>query len=599
MSEDFPVNINGCGIVPIAENKFDIVEDYNDIIGHGTAVTDVLLKGTKNIESIYCIKIYNDAMEVETTTLIYALEYIFNNIKCDMILISSGVVCCDHYEDLYDVIKRLSLQGIYIISAFDNDGSISFPAAFHAVIGVGITQNKTEKPRVSTDSVLDILLPKQFYRVKWVSPSRIITSGSSFAAAYVASIVAETIIELHDKAKTYKKETLYKILANKLNLEFIEYDTKQDNTSWKKGITFVKDIHKAIVFPWNKEVHSIARFHELLPFEIVGYYDVKYNLNIGREIKDLLKTQKTIGCIQNIDTLDWNADFDTVICGHCTEISELVKKDYIKEIVQNCQKYNKRIYAFDQEILRYNENIKNLFVPGIEKKDTPKLLGGRLYNQLTPVLGIFGTSSSQGKYTLQMELRRKFLENGYAVGQITSEPTGYLFQCDGVFPFGYNVNIDTNTEESVSIINRMIWDASHNNSNDIIIVGGQSGCVPYSQNSLLQYNFRGYEFLCGTNPDAFLLCVNPHDPIDYIQRTIQYLYSFNGMPVIAIVLFPIIYEAASQMGYGYKKRNLSEDELKQVQTQIAEKINIPVYLAGKEKDLDCIYQNIISVLSEE
>lgn len=130
---------------------------------------------------------------------------------------------------------------------------------------------------------------------------------------------------------------------------------------------------------------------------------------------------------------------------------------------------------------------------GIEKdnlQDKCTLPGGRLYNRLTPVVGVFGTSSRQGKFTVQMELRKRFLQHGYTVGQIVSEPSGYLHQCDGVFPFGYHANILTCAEDSVAILNRMLWDASGHNTKDVILVGGQSGVVPYSYHNISQYNFK-------------------------------------------------------------------------------------------------------------
>ena len=43
------------------------------------------------------------------------------------------------------------------------------------------------------------------------------------------------------------------------------------------------------------------------------------------------------------------------------------------------------------------------------------------------MLAIVGTSPSQGKYNLQLALRRRFLNDGYEIGQIGTEPTAQLF----------------------------------------------------------------------------------------------------------------------------------------------------------------------------
>lgn len=44
---------------------------------------------------------------------------------------------------------------------------------------------------------------------------------------------------------------------------------------------------KAIVFPFNKEMHSVVRYREELSFEIVGIYDSKYTLKVGKRICDI------------------------------------------------------------------------------------------------------------------------------------------------------------------------------------------------------------------------------------------------------------------------------------------------------------------------
>jgi len=41
---------------------------------------------------------------------------------------------------------------------------------------------------------------------------------------------------------------------------------------------------------------------------------------------------------------------------------------------------------------------------------------GKLYKNDIPILGIFGTRSKQGKWSLQMELRKRLLADGYVVG---------------------------------------------------------------------------------------------------------------------------------------------------------------------------------------
>ena len=48
-------------------------------------------------------------------------------------------------------------------------------------------------------------------------------------------------------------------------------------------------------------------------------------------------------------------------------------------------------------------------------------------------------------------------------------------------------------------------------------------------------------------PDAYILCVNTTDDMDYIKRTIQFLSSFTNSKVISLVVFPLIYK--NEEGY--------------------------------------------------
>ena len=55
------------------------------------------------------------------------------------------------------------------------------------------------------------------------------------------------------------------------------------------------EIKKAIVFPFNKEMHSLARFSDLLNFEILDFYDTKFSGNMGKGIRELQEIDSEIG----------------------------------------------------------------------------------------------------------------------------------------------------------------------------------------------------------------------------------------------------------------------------------------------------------------
>ncbi len=586
-SNTFPDGlVSGFGVACI-DGQYQRISVFTDQIGHGTAVIDELIKEGPEYGQLLCIRVYEESMETDPRALLFALEEAAQ-ISCDIILISSGVIFPESYQEMEVLIQKITAKGVTIISALDNEGAVSFPAAFSETIGVGTILNSGERPQVLPEGAVNLILPNRFYRLKWVSPPKIIIQGSSFGAAHMAALWAKALVENPNASRT----AILRKIAGELGLEWVESPTSGP-PSWQKGGDFVRGIRKAVIFPWNKEIHSLARFQELLPFAVQGFYDLKYGLHLGKGIGELLGMPEAKGIIENYEGLDWSGDFDTVICGHCIALSQLARRDLVQEIGEKCRTYGKRIYAFDREFQRL---VPDCFIPEITVKDRCTLPGGRLYQRLAPLVGVVGTSSAQGKFTVQMELRKRFLAQGYAVGQIASEPSGYLFGCEGVFPFGYNGSVDVSGTDALAILNRMVWEASDFSGKEVVLAGAQSGVVPYGHHNLAQYNFGGYDFLCGTNPDVFVLCVNAHDPVEYVKRSVQYLYSFNGMPVVALVLFPVTYEAASQLGYGYKKQLLSAEEQVAACERFSRELGIPAFPLGS--GMDAVFDQVVDCLSE-
>lgn len=90
-------------------------------------------------------------------------------------------------------------------------------------------------------------------------------------------------------------------------------------------------------------MHSLARYSDLLDFEIIDFYDTKFSGNMGKTYKELqdIDTEKIV---KNFDNIDWENDFDTVILGHVSLISKTLHRDFEKEIIDMCSKYGKNYF---------------------------------------------------------------------------------------------------------------------------------------------------------------------------------------------------------------------------------------------------------------
>lgn len=553
----------------------------NDLFGHGTAIAGIISRENPNVD-IAMIGI-NDLEEgLDEDILIWVLNYICETQNADIVNLSLGLNVCDRYEDLYNACKALSDKGTIIISAFDNSGAVSYPAAFDNVIGVitGATVKKTDDFEFIDDDVVNVTAKGGIQRVAWTQPEYIMIGGNSFACAHVTAKAAKFLAE---GAKS-KEE----VLSRFKEISIKQYATRK--TKIQNTLPF--DINKVAIFPFNKEMHSLIRYSNLLPFEISEVYDTKYSATVGATTSHLMKDNLVENIlIKNISDVEWD-NFDTLILGHTDELSSLINKDDLRNnLIEDALKRNKKVYSFD-EISRH-EDTDNVYYPYVSEKNLPPNRFGMLYRISKPVLGIFGTSSRQGKFTLQLKIRQLLTALGYDVGQIGTEPSSLLYGMDYVFPMGYNSSVHIKEFDTVMYLNYIINDLCTKNK-DIILVGSQSGTVVYDTGNIAQFNIPQYNFLIGTQPDAVILCVNPYDETEYIRRTIRFIEScINDCKVIALVMFPMDISDNWTGIYGAKKP-LTEQKYLQIKASLVTQFHIPIFKLGEEKDMYELTQNILN-----
>lgn len=581
------------GGITMTEDGQVIYDEYEDKLGHGTAVVDIihkLLPGAK----LFIIKIFEEGLGTTIYSLIKALNYVYTNLNCDMVQMSVGVTIIDDYPILDNIIDKLYRKGVKIISAFDNLGAISYPAACQNVIGVDTSKDLKEldEYEIIDGGIIDIRIADKFHRVRWVNPPNTIIKGSSFSCSYVTSYVAK-ILEYYGRNIT-KRDILNIMKKNAKNIYTVNYQKKESKEGYFK-------LKNAIIFPFNKEVHSIIKYSEMLDFNICALYDTRYSYNINKNVKELIHDYKNEDLyIEDYRKIEWNGDFDTIICGHCKEISDLIKEDILEYFIEKCIKYKKNMYCFD-DITKYIDHLPKKYsklfkYPYIDNNSIPLNRFDKLRKSSKPIIGVFGTSSSQGKYTLQLELRKLFNKKGYVVGQIGTEPSGELFGFDAVYPMGYNSAVYVNQYSSVAILNEMIWNIEKKDV-DIIIVGGQSGIIPYDTGNLKQFNFKQYDFIFGTTPDVSIICINPYDDIEYIRDTIKFVESSSGGKVLGLVLYP--------MGIKYGpldrliKSRLHINELNNIKDKITNTLEVSVYVLGEIDHMSKLVTRIEKYFEQE
>lgn len=538
---------------------------------HGTIITDIIIDNAPPTASILSLKITDDQATFSEEDLLFALQFIYEKqLRSKIINISLGIVEATQILNLKNLVKQLLDTDCVIISAM-HPLCYSYPAAFSNVISVDVSESIRFKEHATFDrSELNITYPNQ-------SVKRITKSGAFFdkGASYWCAQLSGTLLSYFEKhaiesgfldaAQKYLSQSYEKTL---LNATF-------PNVS---GSSFVKSIKKAILFPFNKETRAIISNQDLLSFDITGIFDFDISLNKGKKVEELISLQLNnplknirIGTLKN---LNWSSDFDTLILGHIAEYEHITATPLLPSIIELCREHRKRLYSFDPLPVQ-SSTCFNCFDPNIRSQPSFVNPTGKLFSCGIPVVFVAGTSSVQGKFFLQLELRRQLQLQGYQVSNIGTEPSGYLFGFDTVFPIGYNSLMQLTPFQFISLVNHSLH-SSECFGNDIAIIGSQSGTIPDYVNNLSYYPIFQYQLLIGANPDAIILCVNAFDSYERIERTLSFLQGATCGEILCLFLSPLDspYQSKSMRD---KRPLLSKEVTDKSAKELQNKFNIPVF----------------------
>ena len=393
----------------------------------------LILKICDSINDFFCEDVFR------------AFDYLLKNrIEFDILNISLGALYANHLKFQQDI----------VIIAANHPQAMSYPALLDGVICVDVSGNIND-PNIyvyNKNSVIDLIGANCYLRIQH-SNRYTMGKGSSYMTAHFSGILSK---ELRSNFVTNRR-----LFADDFFMKNATYVNLFPKCEEDLGKEFAVNIKKAIVFPFNKETMHLASFEDLISFEICGYYDFDISLNIYHFVDEIIKEGRHVQ-IQPFHKINWNDAFDTMICGHCMDYDRLTHKNILAEVVRNCIKYKKKLYCFDY-LTHMPDNISNCYFPHVTEHMIKNRLNSKLYSISKPVLAIMGTSSVQGKYNLQLSLRRSLTQKGYQVSNIGSEPSGYLFGFDAVIPFGYNSNIDLSNYDFIRYLNETVKKAENDN----------------------------------------------------------------------------------------------------------------------------------------
>ena len=556
-------------------NNGMVVKDdsSNDKLGHGTAIANTLLKNT-NID-LNVIKIFDEDYICNVERLLAGLEYI-NEFE-DVFLVHLSLGVRRYNSKLEEICRKLFDKGVILVAACDNGMVMSYPAAFDFVISVAPSYRcvSTNQFVFIENSPINLKAKAGGQQIFTSDGERkLIQTGASFAAAHVSSKILSW-------DETLDKDTILKRFE-----ELAVYKYKFDKIEERDNLF---NVERAVIFPFNKENHSLVRFDGLLSFKIQDVFDIKFSSQVGKTIESFYGNKYVI---KDIRECNWES-FDTFILGHVDELSVIYNRDLKSEIVKLCKEYKKNLYVYDEfnlkkETFEQFDDLKNIYYPKNQIQNTSNKFGW-YYQHSTPIIAVLGTSKKQGKFTLQLQLRKIFMEKGINVGQLGTEPTSLLFGMDDMFTFGYFANNLENINAMTECLNQKV----HNidvNGYDIIVTGSQSAFLPYNSYNSNTVNFLQFAFLYSVMPDGVILAINIFDDFDYIKRTIDVIWNMTKSKVFALAIYP--FDITYDRIIDSQKKKLTKIELDEIIAKLENYFKLPTIVIGESVYEKKLYREI-------
>ena len=559
-------------------DEWNMVEVSEDLVGHGTSVMSLISSDYDGKFAVF--KVFTSMTLSNIENILRALNYILDkNIECKIVQMSFGVRGYD--RRLEDICRRLVDKDILIIAAYDNCGAMSYPAAFDFVIGVSGNPliKRKDQFNVQSNSLVDIYAKSGKQIVATSSRSELLPAeGNSYATSYVSLALLKSGKPLGNKERAMKL-----------------FDPNYQNITCENDFDKLEG-RKAAVFPLNKEVYSLINYSELLKIELVDVYDIKYSSNIGRQVSNI-KGDKSYQ-IKNIEKCEYD-NFDTLIIGHVRELSNLLKKDIKRQLLEQCLVHRKNVYCFDQILVEeYKAKFEqeNLILTCADDYNL-RYKEGRLFQVKTPVLAVVGTNKKQGKFTLQMQIKKVLEEKNVNLGVLGTEPVSMLLGCDDILPLGYDSNI---SNQKAQYIIEAFNEKIHNidvRDKDLILVGGQSGFLPHITFNIGHININQFAFLYGVLPDGVILSFTDTDDVDYVKKAIAAIESVYNIKVFLLALYA--FHTENDYVINVTKRKLTQEEVSEIKKKYKDSIGLDVIVSGDTNDNELLFSSIVDYFCEE
>lgn len=173
--------------INLVKEEQDLPYYMNDMVGHGTAVADIIYQICPEAQ-IYSVKVLDKDNKGRLSDVVEGIYWRIEN-EVDIINMSFGTSI--HSEILKEAIQTASDQGIMLIASAGNGANVEYPAAFEEVMAIGAVDTKAQKSEGSASGPeVELAAPGEQVVTKSLLGLTTVNSGTSIAAPHVTGAAA-------------------------------------------------------------------------------------------------------------------------------------------------------------------------------------------------------------------------------------------------------------------------------------------------------------------------------------------------------------------------------------------------------------------------
>jgi uncharacterized NAD-dependent epimerase/dehydratase family protein len=580
-----PPVVGGARLSLSREGEVLFGQDSTDTHGHGTATAGVACRGLTSRLALLAIRVVDDDGTSTVRLIEAAIAWaVARGARVINVSLGAPVWGEDARARLEAVCSDARRRGVVIVAAAGPEGTRALPASLGEVISVGSAVCPREALYVADDEGVDFLAHGDLQRIPWLRGETVLGQGTSLAAAHVTNAVCRALLCDPALDPDGVKVALSARAIEGDSLSRSERRRRVDTFYRGRSAERVRWMKRAAIYPFNKETHSLVRFRHLLSFGVEAVADPPGKRLSGRDAGEVLgEPRADLPILPSYDMALARAD--SVVLGHIEAQTAGPARRVLGDLVRRAIERGLGVYSFssldgpelaperalaaERGVPLVDPTIADAEVvplfsrseePGQGFRDPRRAVRENLRVALLhdcPVLGVFGTSRSQGKLSLQLALRARLTEMGYRVSHLSTEPTGMLFGASATLPTGYERGNGLSIDRTASLTRLVMTEIKNRERPDIVLVGGQSGMVALGPDlhHLGLGSLATLGFAAAAAPDASILVANLFDPPEHVERCRAALESVVQCRVLAVAFGDQVWEERPWRGVTRRRKS--------------------------------------------